>query len=134
MNNFFTCWPNFVLFRLIILLFKLFFFKGLRILNNFIWIFKSYIKRTWKIFCLNFTFLIKKINCGLYKGATLIWRGRSMQRNHKYHLHYKRVKTLPRLIFYNNNNDQLQFPHAHTLPAFSFFFLIHPHIGIAKLN
>ena len=46
----------------------------------------------------------------------------------------KRVKTLPRLIFYDNNNDQLQFPHAHTLPAFSFFFLIHPHIGIAKLN
>ena len=31
-----------------------------------------------------------------------------MQRNHKYHLHYKRVKTLPRLIFYNNNNDQLR--------------------------
>ena len=28
----------------------------------------------------------------------------------------------------------LQFPQAHTLPAFSFFFLIHPHIGIAKLN
>ena len=34
------------------------------------------------------------------------------------------------IIIMTNYNS----PHAHTLPAFSFFFLIHPHIGIAKLN